>query len=49
MEIYLGQLLKLKKGDKVKIKLVNNLDENTTFHWHGLEIDGKWMEALLKL
>ncbi|WP_245335678.1 multicopper oxidase domain-containing protein, partial [Staphylococcus sp. GDY8P196P] len=37
----LGPTLKLKKGDKVKIKLVNNLDENTTFHWHGLEIDGK--------
>ncbi|EQB1456943.1 multi-copper oxidase Mco, partial [Listeria monocytogenes] len=32
----LGPTLKLKKGDKVKIKLVNNLDENTTFHWHGL-------------
>ncbi|MBE7355566.1 multicopper oxidase domain-containing protein [Staphylococcus haemolyticus] len=37
----LGPTLKLKKGEKVKIKLVNNLDENTTFHWHGLEIDGK--------
>lgn len=37
----LGPTLKLKKGEKVKIKLVNNLDENTTFHWHGLEVDGK--------
>ena len=32
---------KIKKGDKVKIKLINNLDENTTFHWHGLEVNGK--------
>ena len=39
MEIYLDQL-KIKKGDKVKIKLINNLDENTTFHWHGL-VNGK--------
>ena len=37
----LGPTLKLKKGDKVKIKLINNLDENTTFHWHGLEVNGK--------
>ncbi len=30
----------MKKGMDVTIHLVNDLDEDTTFHWHGLEIPG---------
>src|SRR5690625_297066 len=38
---FLGPMLRLNKGDKVKIKTVNELDEETTFHWHGLEVPGE--------
>jgi len=31
-----GPLLKVVQGSRVKINLVNNLDQNTTIHWHGL-------------
>lgn len=37
---FLGPSLQLIKGQQVTIKLTNKLDENTTFHWHGLEIAG---------
>ncbi|MEK5069722.1 multicopper oxidase family protein [Sporosarcina sp. FSL K6-1508] len=35
---FLGPMLRLDKGDTVKIRTINELDENTTFHWHGLEV-----------
>ncbi len=35
---FLGPVIRLDKGDKVKIRAINELDENTTFHWHGLEV-----------
>lgn len=38
---FLGPMLRLEKGETVKIKTVNGLDENTTFHWHGLEVSGE--------
>lgn len=38
---FLGPVLRLNKGDTVKIRLINELDEVTTFHWHGLEVPGK--------
>lgn len=38
---FLGPVLRLNKGDTVKIRLINKLDEVTTFHWHGLEVPGK--------
>ncbi|MEC2305290.1 MULTISPECIES: multicopper oxidase family protein [Heyndrickxia] len=38
---FLGPVLRLNKGDTVKIRLINELDEGTTFHWHGLEVPGK--------
>jgi len=37
---FLGPMLRLNEGDTVKIKLINELDEDTTFHWHGLEVPG---------
>ncbi|QWB31885.1 MULTISPECIES: multicopper oxidase family protein [Exiguobacterium] len=36
----LGPMLKFKSGEKVTIRLINELGEDTTFHWHGLEIPG---------
>ncbi|MGN7387462.1 multicopper oxidase family protein [Sporosarcina sp. SAFN-015] len=35
---FLGPMLRFEKGDKVKIRTINELDEDTTFHWHGLEV-----------
>ncbi|MDN4607938.1 multicopper oxidase family protein [Sporosarcina highlanderae] len=35
---FLGPMLRLEKGDNVKIRTINELDEATTFHWHGLEV-----------
>lgn len=35
---YLGPVLRIRKGQQVHINLQNKLGEETTFHWHGLEI-----------
>lgn len=37
---FLGPMLRFDKGDIVKIRTINELDEETTFHWHGLEVSG---------
>src|SRR5690625_7001779 len=37
---FLGPMLRFNKGDIVKIKTINELNEETTFHWHGLEVAG---------
>jgi manganese oxidase len=34
-----GPLLVLRRGEPVQIAIVNNLDEPTGVHWHGLEIE----------
>ena len=31
-----GPLLKVKQGSTIRINFTNNLDKNTTIHWHGL-------------
>lgn len=35
---YLGPTLRLQRGQKVAIDVVNNLDEMTTLHWHGMHV-----------
>lgn len=37
---FLGPVIRLKKGMNVTFHLVNDLNEDTTFHWHGLEVSG---------
>ncbi|MFA7746137.1 multicopper oxidase family protein [Salinicoccus roseus] len=37
---FLGPMLQFEKGETVTINLINELDDNTTFHWHGLEVAG---------
>jgi len=37
---YLGPVIRVHNGDDVSIKVKNELDEATTVHWHGLEVDG---------
>lgn len=36
----LGPALKLTQGEAVTVDIYNNLEEETTVHWHGLEIPG---------
>lgn len=47
---YLGPLLRLQKGQKVRIHLYNGLSEATITHWHGLHVpanmDGHPMYAI---
>lgn len=38
---FLGPMIRLVKGETVKISTINELDEDTTFHWHGLEVPGE--------
>lgn len=38
---YLGPVIQMERGQRVHITEVNNLDEKTTFHWHGAIIPGK--------
>ncbi|WP_203363734.1 multicopper oxidase domain-containing protein [Bacillus sp. REN10] len=35
---FLGPVIRVKKGMEVTIHLVNDLKEDTTFHWHGLKV-----------
>lgn len=37
---FLGPMLRIEEGQTVKIRTINELDEETTFHWHGLEVPG---------
>jgi FtsP/CotA-like multicopper oxidase with cupredoxin domain len=38
---YLGPVLRIRKGEKVTIRVNNQLDFPTTLHWHGLVVDGE--------
>jgi len=37
----LGPIIRVQKGEKVKVKMKNDLSEATTLHWHGLRVDGE--------
>lgn len=37
---YLGPVIKLTKGEDVRMRVVNELRETTSVHWHGLEVEG---------
>ncbi|HLR73509.1 MAG TPA: multicopper oxidase domain-containing protein [Pseudogracilibacillus sp.] len=37
---YLGPVIRVRKGEEVSVKVKNELDDVTTIHWHGLEVDG---------
>ena len=38
---YLGPVIRVRKGDDVTINVNNELKEETTVHWNGLEVDGE--------
>lgn len=35
---FLGPMLRFKEGEDITIHLINELEEETTFHWHGLKV-----------
>lgn len=44
---YLGPALRLKRGTKPRVRLVNRLDRPTNVHWHGLLVASKQDAATL--
>ena len=34
-----GPVIRVKQGEKVKVRLVNKLDQPTSIHWHGIRIN----------
>ena len=36
-----GPEIRVKRGERVKVRLINNLEEATSIHWHGIRIDNK--------
>lgn len=47
---YLGPIFRVKKGQWVRVNLINNVEEETIIHWHGLhlseEMDGHPMYVI---
>lgn len=37
---YLGPVIKVARGDKVRMHVTNELQDETSIHWHGLEVEG---------
>ena len=38
---YLGPTIRVARGDKIDLTVVNELDEVTTMHWHGLHVPAR--------
>jgi len=38
---YLGPVIRVQEGQKIRIHFVNNLNEESIIHWHGLHIPEK--------
>jgi FtsP/CotA-like multicopper oxidase with cupredoxin domain len=34
-----GPVIRAKRGERVRVRVINDLDEPTTVHWHGVRID----------
>lgn len=34
-----GPEIRVKRGERVRVRLINNLEEATSIHWHGIRID----------
>lgn len=37
---YLGPVIKVNRGDEVRMRVKNELSDETSVHWHGLEVEG---------
>ncbi|MEV0581775.1 multicopper oxidase domain-containing protein [Nonomuraea sp. NPDC050310] len=38
---YLGPTIRARRGDRIRMRVVNELDEPTTVHWHGMRLPAK--------
>jgi FtsP/CotA-like multicopper oxidase with cupredoxin domain len=38
---YLGPTLRAERGEKVRVRIANDLDEASTVHWHGMHLPAK--------
>jgi len=38
---YLGPAIKVNRGQTLHARVINELDENTTLHWHGMKVEGQ--------
>lgn len=38
---YINPVIRVRQNEELKVKLNNDLDENTIIHWHGLKVDWK--------
>lgn len=38
---YLGPMIQVRRGDKIKVNFVNELSEDSIIHWHGLHLPAK--------
>jgi FtsP/CotA-like multicopper oxidase with cupredoxin domain len=36
-----GPTIRVRRGDELKVRVVNRLDQPTTVHWHGLRLDNR--------
>ncbi|MGK7396354.1 MAG: multicopper oxidase family protein [Candidatus Cyclobacteriaceae bacterium M3_2C_046] len=49
-ENYLGPIFRVKKGDKIRVRFINEIERESVIHWHGLhlpsEMDGHPMYAI---
>ena len=43
-----GPVIEAKENDIIRVEFVNNLDEASTIHWHGIKLEGQkdWMSRL---
>ena len=37
---YLGPVIKVRRGEEVRMHVTNELNDSTSVHWHGLELEG---------
>lgn len=37
---YLGPVIKVTRGEEIRMHVINELQEETSIHWHGLEVEG---------
>ena len=38
-----GPVIEAKENDIIRVEFVNNLDQASTIHWHGIKKINKWM------
>jgi FtsP/CotA-like multicopper oxidase with cupredoxin domain len=37
-----GPTIKVREGSKIKVNFTNNIDQQSTIHWHGIRLDNKF-------